>query len=226
DLHNAALDRELATLLLEQPRAVHQLALVDLAFGLGGVEQRGGRQRVVALASLGRRLRGRFDLGQGKRGRGHAHLRRPGRGERFRAAEPWRGGGRGAVVVTVAFAGGPGHRRLAGGRRRPDFGRRCAFLRMLRDHLATLSLAPALFTPFVERVYPARGAAAGRRDDGAEEAAEGELRRHDDRQEDQRENDDERSGAVEVLRQVVREEFAGVAACAPVLKNHTASVGS
>ena len=88
DLHNAALDRELATLLLEQPRAVHQLALVDLAFGLGGVEQRGGRQRVVALASLGRRLRGRFDLGQGKRGRGHAHLRRPGRGERFRAAEP------------------------------------------------------------------------------------------------------------------------------------------
>ena len=36
---------------------VHQLALVDLALGLRRVEQRDGRQRVVALAALGRRLR-------------------------------------------------------------------------------------------------------------------------------------------------------------------------
>ena len=34
DLHDRAFDRELAALLLEQARAVHQLALVDLALGL------------------------------------------------------------------------------------------------------------------------------------------------------------------------------------------------
>ncbi len=82
DLHDAAFDRELAALLLEQPRAVHQLALVDLALGLRRVEQRERRQRVLALAALGRRLGGRLGIGERQRRRRQADLRRLGRRER------------------------------------------------------------------------------------------------------------------------------------------------
>ena len=69
NLHDAAFDRELAALLLEQPRAVHQLALVDLALGLRRVEQRQRRQRVVALAAFGRRLRRRLRIERQRRRR-------------------------------------------------------------------------------------------------------------------------------------------------------------
>ena len=44
DLHDAAFDGELAALLLELPRALHQLALVDLALAPRRVEQRERRQ--------------------------------------------------------------------------------------------------------------------------------------------------------------------------------------
>ena len=69
DLHDRALDRELAAFLFEQARAVHQLALVDLALGLGRVEQRERRQGVLALAALGRRLGHRLRIGQRQRRR-------------------------------------------------------------------------------------------------------------------------------------------------------------
>ena len=73
DLHDRAFDRELAALLFEQPRALHQLALVELPLRLGGVEQGERRQGVVALAALGRRLRDRLGV-RHRQGR-HRNLR-------------------------------------------------------------------------------------------------------------------------------------------------------
>ena len=64
--------------------AVHQLALVDLALGLRRVEQRERRQRVVALAPLGRRLRRRLRIRTAASGSalGKVHLGRLRRRER------------------------------------------------------------------------------------------------------------------------------------------------
>ena len=64
DLDDRAFDRELAALLLEQARAVHQLALVDLALGFGRVEQRKRRQRVRPLLAA---RPAPFGLGQWQR---------------------------------------------------------------------------------------------------------------------------------------------------------------
>ena len=50
NLDDRTFDREFAALLFEQPRAVHQLALVDLAFAARRVEQRERRQRIGAFA--------------------------------------------------------------------------------------------------------------------------------------------------------------------------------
>ena len=123
NLDDRAFDRELAALLLEQPRAVHQLALVDLALGLRRVEQRERRQRVLALAALGRRLRRRLGIGQRQRRRRHGDLRRLRRRERLRAAErpARRRGGRrpSASSRRVALRRGCGGApRDCGGRRR------------------------------------------------------------------------------------------------------------
>ena len=74
DLRDLAFDGELAALLLELPRRVHQLALVDLALGLGGVEQRRRRQRERAVRALRRRLE-RLGLGQRQRRRRVRRLR-------------------------------------------------------------------------------------------------------------------------------------------------------
>ena len=59
NLHDRAFDRELAALFLEQPRALHQLALVDLPLGLRRIEQRHRRQREAAHPALDRRARRR-----------------------------------------------------------------------------------------------------------------------------------------------------------------------
>ncbi len=84
NLHDAAFHREFAAFLLEQPRAVHQLALVDLALGFRRIEQRHRRQCIVALAAFRRRLRGRFRVRERQRRRRHRHLRWLGRRERSR----------------------------------------------------------------------------------------------------------------------------------------------
>src|SRR5206468_9541161 len=57
-------------------------------------------------------------------------------------------------------------------------------------------------------------------DDGGEETAERKLRRHDDRQENQRQDDDERSRAIEVVGELAREEFADVSAGAKRFSRH------
>ena len=107
DLHDAALDGELAALLLEEPGAVHELALVDLALGLRRVEKRERRQRVVALAALGRRLR-RLGIGKGKRRRRHVDLRRlrrrerPGGAEARRRADAARSSSSSSVALTAS----------------------------------------------------------------------------------------------------------------------------
>ena len=64
DLHDRTFHRELAAFLFEQPRAVHQLTLVDLAFGPGRIEQSERWQRVGALLAFGRQL---LRLGQRQR---------------------------------------------------------------------------------------------------------------------------------------------------------------
>ena len=58
DLDDGAFDGELAALLFEQARGVHQLALVDLAAGPSAASSSvTRRQHVRALAAFGRRLR-------------------------------------------------------------------------------------------------------------------------------------------------------------------------
>ncbi len=66
NLCDLSFDGELAALLGEQVRGFHQLALVDLAFRLGRIEQRRRRQRERPLLPLCGRL---GFLGQRQRGR-------------------------------------------------------------------------------------------------------------------------------------------------------------
>ena len=202
-----ALDRELAAFLLEQPRAVHQLALVDLALGLRRVEQRERRQRVLALAALGRRLGRRFRIGQRQRragmvtfgGFGGANdlgcrTAAPSAGARRALRRPRPCGALGARQLRrLARLDGGGVARLAGAARGEPL------LRVLGDDFAALFLAPPLLAPLRKVVDAAHGAGCDRRDERGEEPAERELRRHDDRQEDQRQDDDHRAGAVEVF---------------------------
>ena len=100
DLHDRAFDRELAALLLEQPRPFHQLALVDLPLALRRVEQRQRRERVRPPLALGRQL---VRLGQRqRRGRRHRRLLIAGGGvglrrgglQRCRGGADHRGGAR------------------------------------------------------------------------------------------------------------------------------------
>ena len=55
NLDDGPRDRELAALLLEQPRRLHQLAFVDLPLGARGIEQRrrAGRRTRRACVSAG-----------------------------------------------------------------------------------------------------------------------------------------------------------------------------
>ena len=100
-----ALDGELAALVLEQPRAIHQLAFVDLALGLGRVEQRERRQRVAAHAALDRRARDGVGLAQRQRRRRGATARLARRdGRRFGRAA--RRGRRGARLPSSVVDGG------------------------------------------------------------------------------------------------------------------------
>ena len=69
DLHDRAFDRELAALLFEQPRAFHQLALVDLALGLRRIEQRQRRERVGAPSCARPAAFSGSGSGSGRRGR-------------------------------------------------------------------------------------------------------------------------------------------------------------
>ena len=57
NLRDGALDGELAAFFLEQTRAFHELALVDLALGLRRVEQRQRRNRERPVAARLSRLR-------------------------------------------------------------------------------------------------------------------------------------------------------------------------
>jgi hypothetical protein len=51
NLRDGAFDGELAAFFLEQPRALHELALVDLALGFRRVEQRQRRNRERPVAA-------------------------------------------------------------------------------------------------------------------------------------------------------------------------------
>ncbi len=112
DLRDRPLDRELAAFLFQQARAVHQLALVDLALGLGRVEQRQRRQGIVALAPLGRRFGHRLRVGQRQRRGRHGDLRRLRRRERFEAAEERRLRRCALLVVVLSLAARFGSRHL------------------------------------------------------------------------------------------------------------------
>ena len=236
DLHDAAFDRELAALLLEQPRAVHQLALVDLALGLR--RRRAAPAAAACSRPCGARPAPSRRLRIERQRRGHVHLRRLRRRERLRVAEcP---GGRRGLRRVVVFdrlraperggdrVGEPLLRRLrcAGGGRRS---RRRARLRDPRlgggagsaagsagdgtcaggsvlSSCASRSRRGAAARAAAPRAIrgTSRACAPPHRVDGvadrAEEAPERELRRHDDREEDQRQDDDERAGAVQVFR--------------------------
>ena len=134
NLRDLALDGELAALLLELPRRVHQLALVDLALGLRRVEQRRRRQRERALPALRRRLQ-RLGLGQRQRRRlrpsccattGGAGRERPALDARLDRP----------AAAHAPVASSP----VAGGLRPRSIGGRC-LLRVLGDHLAARAFA-------------------------------------------------------------------------------------
>ena len=72
NLDDGAFDGELAALFLEQPRAVHQLALVDLLLAASARRAARGRQRERALLPFDRRLVG---LRQRQRRLLHRHRR-------------------------------------------------------------------------------------------------------------------------------------------------------
>jgi len=73
NLGDAALDGELAAFLLEQPGAVHELAFIDLALGLGPASSsaRGGSV-YSPFRRFGRRPWSKVSRSSGKRHRGKA----------------------------------------------------------------------------------------------------------------------------------------------------------
>jgi hypothetical protein len=148
NLDDRPLDGELAALLLEEPRAVHQLALVDLALATGCVEQRQRRQRVAVLAALGRCVTLRFRERQRSGHREGPLLVDRGRGPRPRARS--RRGHNILVVqvLVVEVVVVHGERAAPGGRRGDSRGRRlgpgASLLRLLPDDLLALFLAALL----------------------------------------------------------------------------------
>ena len=220
-LDDGSLDRELAALLLEQPRAVHELPLVDLALGLRRIEERQRRQRVVPLPPFRRRLCLRLRIRQRRRGRRQVDLWWTHRRRRLGADRGRNHGRLGRVLAAPARArSGVGHRwRRHIGRAprhgrggRIDFGNQHTFFGVLRDDLAPLSIAPSLVAPDAEGVDAPETARLAKGEHDREKAAERELCRNDDRQEAEGDDDDERSRAVQVLGQLTRDELPGVAA--------------
>ena len=215
DLGDGAVDRELAALFFEQPRAVHQLALVDLpdrssahrAAPAGGnvyspLRRSAGALAVGSGSDSGSGGAGRLTLG----GFAGANDRGPAAGgfgtpERRCLGVAARGGGASGSGVVRHGGGGPELR-----------GRR-AFLRVLGDHLAPLLFAAAFLPPFAKRferraTAPAAAVSTERR----EQPAERKLRGDDDRQQNQRQDHDHRAGAIEVVGQQPRHPVADVAA--------------
>src|SRR5262245_5541883 len=136
-----------------------------------------------------------------------------GRGSLSRRRRRRLGEGRlaGRRLAQRRLAGGSdSNRGFAGGR--VGRGGNRAFLRVLRDHLAALTLAAVFFAPLVQRVDAARDAAADRFDNCRKEPSERELRRHDDRQKNQRQDDDQRTGSVQIVGELTRQKLAGRAA--------------
>ena len=131
NLRDLSLDGELAALLLELPRRVHQLALVDLLLGLRGVEQRQRRQRERALAAR----RALIGSGSGS-GSGGAIVRR-----RASCADDRRRGR--SSVARFSLRSSPSSPATVTAAAR-------SLLGVLGDHLAAL----LLLAPVVE---PARG---------------------------------------------------------------------
>ncbi len=208
DLHDRAFDRELAALLLEQPRAFHQLALVDLALDLGRVEQRQRRQRVAAHAALDRRARGGVALAERqRRRRGAASRLARGDGRRVRGPARRRGRRGRDVVFVIGRRCDVSCLRLGARGARGRQGHLCGLGRcgigallpgVLGNHLAALRLLPALLAPRAERSPPARAGAGAGLEGGRERSPERELRGQDHREHQQRDHDDDRAGAIEV----------------------------
>ena len=188
DLRDLAFDRELAALLLELPRGVHQLALVDLALGLRRVEQRQRRQREGAVLPLRGRLGG-SGSGSGSGGVSGRLARDDGRRRPRRRCRR-----RARAIGRARASGSPRRRRAASafGARPPSW---CAW----RSPRAARVRACAR--------RASRGASRRRAPTGPasstvarrEHPAERELRRQDHRQHHQREQDDDRAGAVEIV---------------------------
>ena len=202
DLDDGAFDRELAALLLEQPRAVHQLALVDLPLALRRVEQRQRRQRVGAASSA----RPAALSGSGSGSGGSTASARP--LDRRRRRRPRRGGlqrrgggadhGGGARRLRRVFRRRSPQRARLGGR--DLVGRDSSRPRpraILASRLAVLAgalsrcffstscrclLAPALLAPArAARRAPRPSDRCSMLADAREQPAERELRRQDDR---------------------------------------------
>ncbi len=196
DLHHRALDRELAALLLEVPGRVHQFALVHLALGLGRIEQRRRRQHVGALAAFGWRPADRLDLGERKRrGDGNRPLALSAADHRRRRG-PDIGRCCGLGVRSRRLAR-RGRRRLHHGARR-DLGRGLVAPPVLGQHLAAQLLPAALVEPGAGLAAPHLGAAGGRVQAQGEHAAQRHLRGQHQRQGEERDDDDDRSRAVQV----------------------------
>ena len=204
DLDDGALDGELAALLFEQPRGVHQLALVDLALVLRRVEQRDRRQRCSrpcaarpasspASASASgsgcgdRRWRARSNRRAAwparPRGAPRPRRRRPRRhrvGARLRARGLERRGGVGGLGRDL-------RRRVRAG----------LLDVLLDDLLAARVLAAPLLAPLAPAREQAALAAHAAADGGRTPAPNENCVDEDDREREQRQQQDRGAGAIE-----------------------------
>ena len=211
NLRDRAFDGELAALLLEQARAFHQLALVDLALGLRRIQQRQRRNR--ERADPPRRPR----LGIGERQRRVLDRLRPlGHDRRRGDLRPARAGWRSATDARAARARASAKppRDATGG------GAGSSFLACLASERLALPRAAPLVEPAPERAEHPRAARPADLRRRREHPSERKLRRKHDREEQQRQDDDDRAGAVQVLRHPRREPLAEIAAGAKRLARH------
>ena len=147
NLHDRAFDRKLAALLLEETRGIHQFPFVDLAFRFRCVQQRNGRQHVIADAPFRWRLGGRLDVDQ-RQGRRHGrHSGRSLGNDRL-----WCRGRRNSLwwrlaLLHVTTPGGL-QALIDDGIHGGDVG--AGLLGVFRDDIAALLVALPVFTPLPE----------------------------------------------------------------------------
>ena len=216
NLDDGAADRELLTLVLQQPGVVEQLALVELLLRPHRVEQRQRRQREGLPAAVGRLPARRGGVEAQHRGRRRDRFASR-RGGRDRVGTRGPDGGRGASGLLGSRRRTPapaGASRPAGSRPgAPLRGGRGGGGRGSRPVGPGDPASAATRSPAAGRGLPqGRPAPADAGERPAEQVSERHLGQEEHGQEEQGEDEDDRAGAVQVLGEQRREPSPEVAA--------------